>query len=247
MHYHVCRFSKHVKRSYHIPAPRDDAKGYIDGVMQAIRECDIDLVIPMHEEIFYLAEEAQTNPELRSKLLSPPFHTLIMLHNKWEFSQFLQQNSLGVPKSSLCKSYEDVLALGRDVEWAVKPVYGRANTSVFHLEPGKPLPTEEEIDISDGQHYIAQEWVKGQRFCTYSVLWNGKVSSLSVYPVQDTIDGEPPAMTAVRNWTDRLGRFILRVFRIHREPEDYGVRREARLLPTRGVGSGCLGRHPKRP
>lgn len=100
--------------------PRDDAKGYIDGVMRAIRESNIDLLIPMHEEIFYLAEEAQTNPELRSKLLAPPFRTLIMLHNKWEFSKFLTTNSLGVPKSSLCKTYEDVLALDKDVEWAVK-------------------------------------------------------------------------------------------------------------------------------
>lgn len=177
-------------RSVLVPAPRHDAQGYVEGVMRTIRECAIDILIPMHEEVFYLAEEAQTNPQLRSKLLAPPFHTLIMLHNKWEFSRFLGKNGLGVPRASLCKSYDDVVELDRGVQWAVKPVYGRASTNVFHLVPGKALPTRDEIDVSENNHYVAEEWVVGQRFCTYSVLLDGKVASLAVYPVEETIDGE---------------------------------------------------------
>ncbi|KAF6752434.1 carbamoylphosphate synthase large subunit [Ephemerocybe angulata] len=169
MHYHVCKFSKDVKRSYQVPVPRDDAEGYIAGVMRAVHECGIDLIIPMHEEIFYLAEAAQTNAELRGKLLAPPFPTLIMLHNKWEFAKFLTRNGLGVPRSSLCQSYDDVLELDHNVEWALKPVYGRASTNIFHIQPN--------------------EWAKGLRYCTYSVFWDGKVAALSAYPVKDTIDG----------------------------------------------------------
>jgi len=58
MHYHVCKFSNSVTRSFHVPAPRYDAQGYVNGVLNAIREENIDLVVPMHEEIFYLAEAA---------------------------------------------------------------------------------------------------------------------------------------------------------------------------------------------
>ncbi|TFK22246.1 carbamoylphosphate synthase large subunit [Coprinopsis marcescibilis] len=188
MHYHVCKFSNVVTRSFHTPSPREDAEGYVAGIVDAIRNANIDIVIPMHEEILYLAEVAQSNDLLRSRLLAPPFQTLVMLHNKWEFSRFLTQNGLGVPNTVLCRNYEDVQALDKSIEWALKPGYGRASMSVFHLRPGKPLPAPDEIGISEDVHYVAQEWTPGQRYCTYSVLQSGKVTALGAYPVKDTID-----------------------------------------------------------
>ncbi|KAJ2936396.1 hypothetical protein H1R20_g698, partial [Candolleomyces eurysporus] len=72
MHYHVCKFSKDVKHSYRVPVPRENPDGYVEGIMRAIQDANIDIVIPMHEEIFYLAEASQTNPELP---LHPPDNT----------------------------------------------------------------------------------------------------------------------------------------------------------------------------
>lgn len=190
MHYHVCKFSRVVAKSLQVPAPKEDPGGYIRGVLDAVRQEGIDLIIPMHEEIFYLAEAAQSSQEIRSKLLAPPFKELITLHNKWEFSQFMTKCGLKVPEAILCKSYEDIETLDRDREWALKPVYGRAATNVYHLKPGKPLPLREEVDVSEEVHYIAQEWLGGSRYCTYSVLQSGKVMIWTVYPVVDTIDGE---------------------------------------------------------
>ncbi|EAU81578.2 carbamoylphosphate synthase large subunit [Coprinopsis cinerea okayama7 len=190
MYYHVCKFSKVVSASYQVPAPREDPEGFITEIMNAIHASDIDLVIPMHEEIFFLAEAAQTNEELRRKLLAPDFRTLVTLHNKWQFSRFLSKLGLRVPTSRLCRTYECIQDLDQDKEWALKPVYGRAASNVFHLKPGKPLPGREEIDVSEETHYIAQEWTKGQRYCTYSVLQDGRVAALAAYPVKDTIDGK---------------------------------------------------------
>src|SRR4051794_14117747 len=56
MEYHVCRFSIVVKKSKQVPAPHVDAKGYVEGVKDAIERWKIDIVIPLHEEIFFLAE-----------------------------------------------------------------------------------------------------------------------------------------------------------------------------------------------
>lgn len=185
MHYHVCKFSRVVRKSYHVPAPHSDAVGYIAGVKDAILDSKIDLVIPIHEEIFYLA--GCQEDEILRRLLAPPFATLIMLHNKWEFSHFLLRTGLDTPAATLCRSIEDVRALDASKELALKPVFGRACSNVHHLVPGKPQPAS--ITINTDNHYIAQDWIHGARFCSYSVLHNGAIRAFAVYPVQDTIDG----------------------------------------------------------
>lgn len=192
MHYHVCKFSSAVKRSYYVPTPRTNPAGFVQAVKHAIQDANIDLVIPMHEEIFYLAAAAESDDVLCSKLLAPPFKVLLTLHNKWEFSKFLSSAGLDGPKSQLCRSYEDVKQLDLQTEWALKPVFGRASTNVFHLKPGKPLPAygKGELDVDDENHYIAQEWLYGQRYCSYAVIQNGVVTAFALYPVEDTIDGE---------------------------------------------------------
>lgn len=185
MHYHVCKFSRVVRKSYHVSAPHSDSAGYIVGVKNAILDSKIDLVIPIHEEIFYLA--GCQEDEILRRLLAPPFATLVMLHNKWEFSQFLLRIGLDTPAATLCRSIEDVRALDASKELALKPVFGRACSNVHHLVPGKPRPAS--VAISADNHYIAQDWIHGARFCSYSVLRNGVIRAFAVYPVQDTIDG----------------------------------------------------------
>ena len=86
MHYHVCKFSIDVKRSYCVPSPHEDAAGFVAGVNHAILSANIDLVTPIHEEMFYLAHAAESDQDLRSKLFAPTFKTFIQMHSKWEFA-----------------------------------------------------------------------------------------------------------------------------------------------------------------
>jgi hypothetical protein len=186
MHYHVCRFSRAVKGSTWVPTPHTDAAGFITAVKKVVRQNDIDLIIPMHEEIFYLAESK--DPAIIEKLLAPPWETLLRLHNKWTFSEFLGEIGLDAPRARLCKSKEDIAALLREPgEWAVKPVFGRAASNVYHLSQHDPVPSK--CDVSEENHYIAQEWITGQRYCSYMVIRSGRVQAFSLYPVWETIDG----------------------------------------------------------
>ncbi|KAF8453830.1 hypothetical protein BGX38DRAFT_1249591 [Terfezia claveryi] len=257
MHYHVCRFSNSVRKSWRVPTPHVDGRGYVEGVLRVMEEVERkgagareeDLVVPMHEEIFYLAEacwfggfvgkekrldeeeeeeevpkdDAQRQPEtsdsephslnstslsaLRTRLLAPPFPTLIMLHNKHTFSLFLRSLRLDHPLFRLIPSKSHLLPLldgtsalhptNPRASFALKPVFGRACSNVYHLHPLPDNPAHEkanqkcldEIDINPDNHYLAQEWVEGERFCTYAVVRMGKVLALGVYPVRDTIDG----------------------------------------------------------
>jgi len=186
MHYHVCRFSRAVKRSHWVPTPHIDAHGFIAAVKKVVHHASIDLIIPMHEEIFYLAESK--DPEIVNRMFAPPWEVLVRLHNKWSFSKFLGDIGLQAPRAHLCRSRADVeRVLQGPGEWAVKPVFGRAARNVFHLKQGDRVPND--CDVCEDTNYIAQEWIAGQRYCTYMVIRGGRVQAFSMYPVWETIDG----------------------------------------------------------
>ncbi|CAZ81183.1 unnamed protein product [Tuber melanosporum] len=192
MHYHVCKFSNSVVKSYWVPAPHVDAEGYTEGVRRAVVDAKIDLIIPMHEELFHLAEQTsdvrdRNNQIVRKRLFAPDFRTLVRLHNKWEFSRFLRKAGCDGPRAWLCRDMDGVRALPHgEMELALKPVYGRAAKNLYHLKPDTPLP--DGLDVSPESEYIAQEWISGNRYCSYSILRDGRIFAFSVYPVVDTID-----------------------------------------------------------
>ncbi|KAK5128768.1 hypothetical protein LTR85_000101 [Meristemomyces frigidus] len=190
MRFHVCAFSVAVEKSHPVPAPHDDAKGYINGVLKAVKKWKIDQIIPVHEEVFFLAECGER--EILDRLFAPPFELLVRMHNKWEFTKMMTRLKLDVPEAHLCKNYEDAEKLAVDKYehgLALKPCFGRASTGVHHLKPGEPLPKAEDLDIGDHNHYIAQEWIKGDRCCSYAVVRDGKPEAIGLYPVLETIDG----------------------------------------------------------
>ncbi|KDQ08599.1 hypothetical protein BOTBODRAFT_37752 [Botryobasidium botryosum FD-172 SS1] len=187
MEYHVCKFSNAVKKSHYVPAPHVDAAGYVQGVAHAVAESRIDLIIPLHEEIFYLAKSGE--PEILRRMFAPDFATLLRLHNKWEFVKWLDRAGIERPRTWLCKSRADMLALDLSQELALKPVFGRAKSGVFHHVPNAPLPSEDELVVDDENHYVAQEWLRGSAYCTYSVVRSNKLQAFAVYPVTETLDG----------------------------------------------------------
>jgi hypothetical protein len=185
MEYHICKFSVAVKKSYEVPSPREDARGYIEAVKRVIADAKIDIIIPLHEEIFYLAECGDS--EILSRLFAPKFDSLMELHNKWNLVQFLKSIGLDVPDTKLCRNMEDVKSLDISKDMSLKPTIGRAASNIHQLIPDKQLPNN--LDVDEDNNYVAQEWLYGNRFCSYSVIKAGRVQAHAVYPVKDTLDG----------------------------------------------------------
>ncbi len=186
MHFHVCKFSRAVKYSWQSPAPSLDPEGYIATVKMAVLKAKVDLIIPMHEEIIYLTE--CNEPEITKRLFAPSFLETYSLHNKWEFSEMLGRIGLDRPEAHFCRSIEDVKKLDMTREWALKPTLGRSATGVHHLKPGEE-PAWSSVDITPETPHVAQEWLEGNRYCTYGIWRRGKVQAFAIYPVLETIDG----------------------------------------------------------
>ncbi|KAL2834141.1 hypothetical protein BJY01DRAFT_239203 [Aspergillus pseudoustus] len=211
MKFHVCRFSRAVKASRVVPAPHTDAKGYIEGVKNAVKCWGIDHLIPVHEEEYYLAESK--DPEILEKLYAPPWELLVRLHSKRHYAQMVSGFGLDIPEIHVCSSMDDVRRLDiESKEWALKPVFGRANTNVYHLKPGEPVP--EDIPVSEEVQYVAQEWISGDRYCSYSVFNHGELKAHGVYPVLETIDGSSSVYfqscphPKIKEYVEKLGEHL---------------------------------------
>jgi hypothetical protein len=122
-------------------------------VKEAVQRSNINLITPIHEEIFYLA--ACGDKEILERFFAPKFNILYCLHNKWTFRELMRGLGLDVPEAYLCKSLDDIRALDKNKEWAVKPVLGCACTCVHHLQVNRKDETLLTIDVSNEKPYIA--------------------------------------------------------------------------------------------
>jgi len=248
MEYYVCKFSLAVKKSYYSPAPSIDAPGYIKTVKEAVRKSEIDLIIPLHEEIFHLASCG--DKEILERLFAPKFDILYRLYNKWTFSALMLELGFDVPEAHLCKSLEDIRALDKSKEWAVKPILGRGSAGVHHLHTDRKdedLPT---INVSDEIPHIAQEWIWGKRYCTYGVFREGKMQALGIYPVLETLDGSSSVYfqavehTGIRDYVHSIaetlkitGQLAFDFVETEFESKDKGPDHETEFMRDRGSSS----------
>ncbi|WP_366289521.1 ATP-grasp domain-containing protein [Paenibacillus sp. AN1007] len=125
---HLCSASRAVEKSVIVPSPRHDTEAYLSALEHWIRIWQIDLVIPMCEEVFYAALGAD---RLRKhcRVLVSSLEKLHMLHHKYDFIHYAKSAGLPVPETHLIQSPQEWLetqqVLGETEEWVWKPVYSR--------------------------------------------------------------------------------------------------------------------------
>ena len=54
---HMLKWSKIVKKCYLVPKPRPYIKEYIGALIKIIKKEKIDILVPGHEEIFYITKQ----------------------------------------------------------------------------------------------------------------------------------------------------------------------------------------------
>lgn len=182
----VCRFSKAVKKNFKVTSPRHDSQKFIDNLIAIADQEKIDMIIPMYEEIVYIAKELPRFPK-HTMVFSETFPLLNQLHNKWLFPNLVQSFGIDVPKTYLIKNSDDLNDLNRNLTYALKACYSRAGLGFKKVLPDQPLP---KIVIEPNNPWVAQEWLIGKEYCSYSVCQKGKVLATAIYPTDYTACGK---------------------------------------------------------
>ncbi|MBJ7289806.1 ATP-grasp domain-containing protein [Williamsia sp.] len=181
----VTRFSNSVTSFEKVPSPTFAPREYCRELARIVRERSIDLLIPVHEETDIIAMMRDEFPDTCELFLSD-FETENNLHNKYEFQRVLSEQGIPTLKFAQVRTPEELAALEFDTPFALKECYSRGSQQVYKVYPGQ-LPTD--IEFSPGNPWIAQEWLKGTNYCTYSVCRDGEVLAHTAYPVGYAIDG----------------------------------------------------------
>lgn len=181
-YYHVCRVSNVVEKSFMIPIPGRDPNLFIQSLLAIVEEEHIDLVIPIWEEVLHISKELDRFRNSCDVFCSP-FEIMHKLHNKYLFQEELSRLKIVSPKTTLVRTLEDVEKVDIGGPYALKACYSRGSRAVFKVSQGK-APA---IQIKANNPWIAQEWIDGERYCSYSICHEGIVRAHAAYPVQYTM------------------------------------------------------------
>lgn len=181
---HLCTYSRAVKESFELPAPKLDPERYIEELKAIIVHKKIDLVIPTCEEVFYIAryKEILTLAFPGVTIFVDSFEKLKMLHNKSAFIEYIRNLGKAVPRTWLLRSSEDVANFYTRTQFSqriiIKAAFSRFATKIFELENGKNIPL---LDVSVERPWVVQEFITGKQYCSYSICHSGTVFAHTAY------------------------------------------------------------------
>lgn len=184
----ISRYSKWVTKAFRVARPKFEPVEWARDIARIVREKDIDLVITVHEETDILAQVVRRYPDLfpeSCQLFLSDFESEVRLHNKYEFQHLLDSLGVDTMKFAQVTNQAELEAIDWGVPFALKQCYSRGSQDVHHVYPGH-LP---EVSFDPGNPWIAQEWIKGKNYCSYSICRNGEVLAHTLYPVNYAIDG----------------------------------------------------------
>ncbi|MBY4573093.1 ATP-grasp domain-containing protein [Gordonia paraffinivorans] len=181
----VSRYSNAVDEFHRVPPPKFEPLEYCQALAKIVADNDIDMVIPVHEETDIIAMLAELFPP-ECRLFLSDFDLENRLHHKYEFQKLLVELGIPTRKFARVAGPEDAAGLDFDKPFALKRCYSRGSQKVHKVQPGDPLTWLEHDELNP---WVAQEWVSGDKYCTYSVCHEGRVYAHATYPVDYAIDG----------------------------------------------------------
>ncbi|MCY3974592.1 MAG: ATP-grasp domain-containing protein [Simkaniaceae bacterium] len=182
--YHVCRFSGAVRNNFLVPSSRFDPEGFITRLLQIVEEKKIDMIIPTFEEIFCFSQNHDRFPDYCT-LFSASFTSLKHLHNKWLFNSKLHEMGIKAPESYLVRNAKELREVPLALPYILKPCYSRAAAKVLKVVDRERLRS---VPVDPLNPLVAQEWVEGKKFCSYSIVQRGQLTAHATYALEFAID-----------------------------------------------------------
>lgn len=177
---HLSQPSAAVKAQFVVPAPRQESEAFLGALKKIITENQIEVLIPTCEEIFHIAKGLN---DLPCRVFSEPLKKLDTVHNKWRFVVYAVEHDLRAPETMYVRIQDDLLhAFAQWRELVVKPVYSRFASRTLIL----PSLKHALATLTFGSPWVAQEYIPGRQFCTYSICHNGHITAHTTYPTTFT-------------------------------------------------------------
>ena len=219
--YHLTRVSSAVKRSFAVPAPADGAASYAEALEAIVRRERIDLLLPSNEEIFHVAKGLdRLLPHCR--VWAAPLDTLHELHHKGRFAALAERFGLLVPPTTTITDPSQWLALSEqaaqdgDGDLVLKPVYSRFASRVIVLNHAEKMDARRRrleaaaSAVSERTPWVAQQYIDGSHYCSYSIAYEGRVVAHAAYPSRyrvglgASVHFEAIAHPGIRAWVSRF-------------------------------------------
>lgn len=172
----VSRFGSCVDGYVHLPSPAQQYDSWCQMLHRTVCERNIDLVVPTCEEAFYLALAKATLP---CRIAVADFALMQALHHKGSFARLSENWCIGAPETHLLTNQEQLVAYAADSrEWVFKPAYSRFACQTL-IRPNRASLAK--IHPTEHQPWLAQRYVAGTEYCSYSLFDRGKLTASVCY------------------------------------------------------------------
>ena len=172
----ISRYTSHQQSSHRVPSPRHDTAGFISELNRIIDQHQIDLVIPMSEECFYIAAYRE---DLHCHCLIESLPLLDSLHNKFTFSQTYANEFASTPRTDLISAANQLhMYTPQSTDFVFKPVYSRFAESTLI---GPSAIKLSQLNFKSAQSWVAQEKIEGTEVSSFSLAKNGRLLAHSSY------------------------------------------------------------------
>ena len=200
--------SRSVDATVRIASPRHTPAQFAADLSHACAKHAIDLIVPNCEEVFFLSRYRHRLPG-DVRVLADDFDKLRDMHSKWRFPSLAQGCGANVPESALVGSIDEARQWAGTNPVVLKPEFSRFGVHVRLYRDGIPQDAPELAALGK---WVAQRYVRGTEYCSYSVADRGRLVAHSLYrptwrmQTSSSYYFEPARIDAVREFVARFAR-----------------------------------------
>ncbi len=199
----VVRGSRYIDGAFQTAKPRFNFANFQKETLDITVENNIDCVLPMTEEIFYISLFKKYFPD-DCEVYCDNFTKLLKLHHKVAIMEMAEDCGIQFPSSYRLADI-DLLQFENQLQhYVAKAIYSRFGSSIY-LNPN--LKIIQKLMKQQQERYILQEKIIGTEYCTYDIAHQGKSVYSVIYQPTFRIPGSasfyftPVKNTAIQKFT----------------------------------------------
>ena len=175
------RFSSAVKGFFTVPAPEKDSEGYCQGLLEIVKQNNIDVFVPVSSPIAsYYDSLAKKVLEAYCESIHLDPELTAILDDKHTFCSKARELGLSAPKVFRISDPQQILDFDFESDGSQYIVKSIPYDSVLRLDLTRlPFPGMEEyvrsLPISPEKPWVMQEFIRGQEYCFHATARNGKI------------------------------------------------------------------------